>query len=99
MKNLELPKGFHHLSTQVAGHGTVEPSLGLIHQENSLWVLKPFGKPTAALREISFYNKLNDTDDKVLVKLKQFVPKFEQVTKIQLNGEEVGQFQIIVIQK
>ncbi|XP_061396136.1 inositol polyphosphate multikinase-like [Musca vetustissima] len=92
----QLPKGICVLETQVAGHLFTNntAALGMLKDETIGCVLKPFGKPECGARELSFYENLQQTNDPLLKKLQNFIPKFYKKIRLEVNGKEHTFFQL-----
>ncbi|XP_045522583.1 inositol polyphosphate multikinase [Pieris brassicae] len=74
---------------QVAGHTSTDVStkyLGLLQCNNGT-ILKPILKESQK-REVDFYTKLFSSNDKDLVELREFVPKYFGCKKFTYNGFE-----------
>lgn len=52
-------------------------------------VLKPIVKKEIGEREIWLYHKIQDTMDKTMVELKNFVPQFYGTKKVAVDGKEI----------
>ncbi|XP_076645636.1 inositol phosphate kinase 2 isoform X1 [Halictus rubicundus] len=86
--------GFHDtislLETQVAGHPSNDKrrTIGMLRRPDGR-VLKPVVKPMLGKREIAFYENLEESEDPVMLQLKNFVPKYYGTTELQIFGKRV----------
>ncbi|KZC10062.1 PREDICTED: inositol polyphosphate multikinase [Dufourea novaeangliae] len=86
--------GFHDeispLETQVAGHPSDDKRrmIGMLRRPDGR-VLKPVVKPLLGKREIAFYESLEESEDPVMLQLKNYVPKYYGTTELQIFGKRV----------
>ncbi|XP_033338300.1 inositol phosphate kinase 2 isoform X2 [Megalopta genalis] len=86
--------GFHDtislLETQVAGHPSNDKrrTIGMLRRPDGR-VLKPVVKPLLGKREIAFYESLEESEDPVMMELKNYVPKYYGTTELQIFGKRV----------
>ncbi|KAJ8949077.1 hypothetical protein NQ318_016981 [Aromia moschata] len=80
------PTEIETLNNQVAGHMSDGKGVGMLKQNGV--VLKPIVKKECGEREIYLYKTLEDTVDRSLIELREFVPKFYGTKKIPVNSKE-----------
>ncbi|XP_078053447.1 inositol phosphate kinase 2 [Augochlora pura] len=78
------------LETQVAGHPSNDKrrTIGMLRRPDGR-VLKPVVKPLLGKREIAFYESLEESEDPVMMQLKNYVPKYYGTTELQIFGKRV----------
>ena len=89
-----FPAGTMPLETQVAGH-IFQPGtnlIGMLKDKSDGSVLKPLGKPVCGVREIAFYESIQNPCNPDLRILKNFVPTYLGTVKMKLNNREVSDF-------
>uniref|UniRef100_A0A4Y0BDU1 Kinase n=1 Tax=Anopheles funestus TaxID=62324 RepID=A0A4Y0BDU1_ANOFN len=100
----DLPPGVLQLENQVAGHTAAQGCLGLLKTTSDGTILKPTGKVLCGIREIAFYERLEEArqrkreqanaDDHLWTVLCQVVPKYFGHPKHTIDGKEVEFIQL-----
>ncbi|XP_050072055.1 inositol hexakisphosphate kinase 3-like [Anopheles maculipalpis] len=93
----DLPAGVLQLENQVAGHTAAQGCLGLLKTTGDGTILKPTGKVLCGIREIAFYERLEEArkrnDDKPVedlwTVLCRVVPRYFGHPKLTIDGTEV----------
>lgn len=86
--SLGIPQDMELLSNQVAGHTISEMgSIGMLKRDGL--VFKPLLKKDCAETEIKLYEQLETTVDRSIREMKQLVPKYHGVKKLQIKGQEI----------
>ncbi|KFB50170.1 hypothetical protein ZHAS_00018233 [Anopheles sinensis] len=105
----ELPVGVAQLENQVAGHTAAQGCLGLLKTSNNDGtILKPTGKVLCGIREIAFYERLKDAQEKPIQHnvdavdattasfelLNRIVPRYYGHPKLAIGGKEMEFIQL-----
>lgn len=105
----ELPVGVAQLENQVAGHTAAQGCLGLLKTSNNDGtILKPTGKVLCGIREIAFYERLKDAQEKPIQHnvdavdattasfelLNRIVPRYYGHPKLTIGGKEMEFIQL-----
>uniref|UniRef100_A0A182N3R1 3-hydroxyacyl-CoA dehydrogenase n=1 Tax=Anopheles dirus TaxID=7168 RepID=A0A182N3R1_9DIPT len=91
----DLPAGVLQLENQVAGHTAAQGCLGLLKTATDGTILKPTGKVLCGLREIAFYERLEEMrarkqpPDDLWTTLCQVVPRYHGHPKLIIDGKVV----------
>uniref|UniRef100_A0A182P1F1 Kinase n=1 Tax=Anopheles epiroticus TaxID=199890 RepID=A0A182P1F1_9DIPT len=103
-----LPAGVSLLENQVAGHTAAQGCLGLLKTSTDGTILKPTGKVLCGIREIAFYERLeearrrqqhsekqdNDDPQHLWSTLFRVVPQYYGHPKLTIDGKEVEFIQL-----
>lgn len=97
----DLPAGVLQLENQVAGHTAAQGCLGLLKTTSDGTILKPTGKVLCGIREIAFYERLQDARNRkeddpedLWTVLCQVVPRYFGHPKLTIDGKEVEFIQL-----
>uniref|UniRef100_A0A182QXY6 Kinase n=1 Tax=Anopheles farauti TaxID=69004 RepID=A0A182QXY6_9DIPT len=93
----DLPPGVVQLENQVAGHTAAQGCLGLLKTATDGTILKPTGKVLCGIREIAFYERLQEVrtqkqqqqQDDLWTILCQVVPQYYGHPKLTIDGKVV----------
>uniref|UniRef100_A0A182WD30 Kinase n=1 Tax=Anopheles minimus TaxID=112268 RepID=A0A182WD30_9DIPT len=97
----DLPAGVSQLENQVAGHTAAQGCLGLLKAASDGTILKPTGKVLCGIREIAFYERLEearqqqhkqangDANHHLWTVLCQVVPRYFGHPKLTIDGKVV----------
>lgn len=80
-----IPEGYEMYKHQMAGHVNDGKSIGLLKGDGT--VLKPMVKRECGERELGFYENLSNTSDKIMLELRNFVPKYYGTKSVAVNGK------------
>uniref|UniRef100_A0A182MAS9 Kinase n=1 Tax=Anopheles culicifacies TaxID=139723 RepID=A0A182MAS9_9DIPT len=102
----DLPAGVLQLENQVAGHTAAQGCLGLLKTTSDGTILKPTGKVLCGIREIAFYERLEEArqrkheqtdtgpDHHLWTVLCQVVPRYFGHPKLTIDGKVVEFIQL-----
>ncbi|XP_048510648.1 inositol polyphosphate multikinase isoform X2 [Athalia rosae] len=81
----ELPYGMTPLESQVGGHAFSESSgtIGMLKSRDGL-IYKPIEKPLLGEREITFYERLQESTDSSIHELREYTPQYYGTKELKL---------------
>ncbi|XP_050310974.1 inositol polyphosphate multikinase [Anthonomus grandis grandis] len=83
-----IPRGMEVLTNQVAGH-IIDDSGGIGMLKKEGLAFKPLLKKEYAEREVKLYEQLETTVDRCLIEMRQLVPKYHGVQKLEVKGNRM----------